>query len=204
MPSDVEICSAALIELGSPPFTSFAEASERDDVLTVSIKYPLLRNSILAKHDWTFASKREKLTREATAPASGWKYSFVLPPARMRGGWINLYNDSSVDARPISHYRIEGTKVLANDEELWAVYAYQAPEGNWPEWFVHFMTKALASECAMAVTDQANLKATLREEAFGPPTDEGRGGLFGECMTLDSQQDEAEGFNSFPLEEVRY
>lgn len=181
--TDIRIVNAALAALGAGEITSFSD--ETDLTAKVNAVYVDLVESCLAAHSWSFTRTQRQLELEAAAPAPGYRYRYALPPDRI-GLPMRLTRAGSRE--PLREYMIAGSSVHANTNPLWAAFRFRPAVALWPAPFRRFVTKALAAELAVPVSHDANMAARLDEEAWGPPREGRRSGLFGKAMAQDLAQ----------------
>ena len=80
MASDVDICNAALGELGvSGLVTSLAPPTGTAYATLCATLYPMARDSLLEMHTWTFATKRVSLALLSETPPNSWSYAYAAP-----------------------------------------------------------------------------------------------------------------------------
>jgi hypothetical protein len=143
----ISLCSQALVLLGAGAIASFEDGPA---AATATQLYPGVRDTLLAKHPWKFATTTVQLARSATVP-DRWPYAFALPGEVLvlRG----LYPDDADGSAPVTDYERRGLDVLTRQDPLWAEYTYAAAEAVWPAYFATLMRYALAAELAIPVTD---------------------------------------------------
>ena len=200
--SDVTICADALIRLGEQPIASFDDGT--DAATICSTVYPTLKAYVLSKHSWRFTIQKKKLTRLAAAPLNQWAYQFTLPAQRLTDGVEAVYNDDAQDAQPITNWEIKGNILFADDEEIWVDYQAPTDEDAWPGYFVEFMTVALMSRIAKAVTDQQNEADHWHLVAWGTPQENSQGGMFAEAKARNSQGSPNAVIEDYTLIDARF
>lgn len=90
--SEVQICSNALLLIGSRTISSFTE--EGDPPLIASNLWPTVRDAVLRSHPWNCAMKRVALAADATKPAFDWAFRYQLPGDFLRA-WTLGRDDES-------------------------------------------------------------------------------------------------------------
>lgn len=178
----LEICARALVNLGARPISSF-EASG-DIPATLKIVYPQIRAGLCAKYPWECMKKREYLTRESGDPG-GYQYQFIMP-SDLKGAPGALFTSANA-TRSTSDFEVRQRRIVCNFPEVWLEYSIEAQEDQWPAWFVDLMAAAICAEVAFMVTDQQSTQDAWQSKAYGSPSENGFGGLLGQCMTLDAQ-----------------
>jgi hypothetical protein len=76
-PSDAELCTLALFELGQEGINSFDDGTKRS--ILCKYFYPIIRDAVLRAYPWNFAITRQELAEEETSPLYGYSYSYALP-----------------------------------------------------------------------------------------------------------------------------
>lgn len=169
MASDVSICSNALQMLGGNPINSFSEAAQTnglDSARLCSNLWPTVRNAILRSHNWSCATSRVLLSPEATSPAFGYTYRYVLPSNWLRNVEINGAVADEVDYRTETVGDGNGSKrLLINESSLKLVYIWKNTDTeSWDAMLVAAAELAMAARMAYAVTQSTSLKQQLESE----------------------------------------
>jgi hypothetical protein len=182
----ISICSRALVLIGAGAIASFEEGPA---AATAAQLYPGVRDSLLSKHPWRFARSTARLARLAAAP-DFWRGAFRLPSdcLVLRG----LRRTADPAAPAVDLWDRQGEDVVANEDDLFAIYTRRVPEGAFPPWFAHLLTYATAAELALPVTDSGTLADRWTIRAFGTPGEGGTGGEFAVARRVDAQQQPAE------------
>jgi len=107
MASDVGIANAALAKLGFRAIVSFDD--DRTEARLAKETYADLRDAVLRDHPWNFASRREALPAEATAPAWGYDLSYPWPEAPHY--CLRILDIENIGQQP---FKIEGRKILTD------------------------------------------------------------------------------------------
>ena len=162
--------------------------------------YRPLALSLLTGHPWKFAQKKKADTTVDSTPINEWKNAFSIAAVSDLLRIVAVYDSGDATARPMKEYERIGTDIYANVDEIWYDYIYDIAEENWPPWFVQLVAVALAAELAVPITDQVSKRDDLWREAYGLPSENGRGGLHGKAAYTDSienptkplQQDQGE------------
>lgn len=175
----IAICNEALTLLGHSAIHDFegrtpaSEACER--------VYGVVLGQLLDAYDWRFAMRQQKLTRLAGAPTDGFTYRHQLPndrdgdPARY---YSDLHGSFVVDSAVFSD------AVHSDHEDLWCDYVKAgALTGN----FRNLLVRALAADLALSLCDDRGVYDRFRREAYGTPSEGGRGGLFKTAISNDAR-----------------
>lgn len=184
MATDIDNCSKALLKIGEEAISSFDDDNERS--ATCGALYPDFAKHCLSLHTWNFARKKVQLARLVDVPLNEWKYAYQLPSDVLK---LNaVYTSDGVSVEPTVEYDIFYKQVYFNHTECYIDYIAEIPETDWPAWFTEFVCTAFAAELAFPITNQQQLHDSMWMKAYGPAQDNGRGGLLGTCMRIDSQQ----------------
>ncbi len=147
MASSIDICSNALLMLGSKPIASFDEGSapaNLDRGRLCSNLYPMMKLALLRSHPWNCAVTRVQLSPDATPPAFGFRNRFLLP-----GNWLRTLEVG--DGYALT-YRSEGRYLLCDEAVFPLVYLRDVPETDFDSMLVEAMTLAMAMRLAYAIT----------------------------------------------------
>ena len=197
----LSICSDALIMLGAAPLSSFTEGT--DAAQACDRLYTDLRDSLLSRYPWSWSYQKEQLARLLSTPTNEWQYAYQLP-GDMLSGVRALFASSGTNEQPLRYgWEIYGDQVFTNLETVYIDYQATVNESKMPNYFVHFLRTAMASELAMVITDQVSKADYFRALAFGTPGENGRGGLFREAMNVDSRGQPPQVIEDYSLVDVR-
>lgn len=182
-PADVEVINAALLLIGGDPIET--TDMETPGAQAASILWGKLFDHALGFYPWSFASRAYALAQVTADPADGWTYAYQLPAERI--GPPRAVSDSRDFRIPFTDYALAEGRVLADATTLWARCAFRAAAGTWSGSFTLAFTTALAAEFALSVTNDAKLRASLKQDAWGEERMMGRGGLMGLAIQVDTQ-----------------
>lgn len=199
--TDVQICSNALTVLGSKSIDSLTEGTGRAKICNAV--YDDIKYTLLASYPWRFATRKAKLSRDATAPINEWRYSFILPTDRVENGAIAAFQSSAVSEPPFQDFEIFENRLYANVEEVWIDYTYDIVEASMPFYFVNLLKAAICADIAMAVTDQVNLANYWQQKAYGSPSENMTGGLTRIARNTDASFNVSSGVVATDLIDVR-
>lgn len=154
MSTILDICNSALIKLGAEPIESMGEASKGAKLC--SAQYPKIKARVLKNHPWKFAIKRDTISANGSTPLYEYEQEFDLPADHIR-----LLD---IDNSRILKFQVEGTKILANVEELNIKYVYDVDEADMPEDFAEIISYALAADICFALLQDSNYKEMIIAE----------------------------------------
>lgn len=178
----VVICNWALNELGH--YTTYSIDGEDELSGKVDLCWQQCVDRCLSVHDWNDFLKTFKLARSAETPENGWTYEFALPGGRV-GEPLKILDRAGSSPNPLRHYDREGNYVYADVTDVWArCKVYRDPEYWDPGWRSAFLT-ALSGYLAGAILQDKKTRDEKIAEAFGTPSQQGGGGMFGRLMAQD-------------------
>ncbi len=115
------------------------------EAIVADLNYEDLVKTELCKRAWKFARKLELLTADPDAPIdTDWDFALVLPATMLRLRTV-IKDGKSID------YELgvdeTGTQFILtdDDQDVYAVFTYRAPEDNWPDDFNEGIVKRLES-----------------------------------------------------------
>ena len=158
MVTAIEIANLALGQLGAGPITSFTDKTV--EARLARQYYPLVRDTVLEDHNWTFAIKRVgPLTPLSDKPAFQFEYAFPLPSDCLRvvlATWDKKQNYT----RPQNLiFQVENNAIMTNMQPVYVKYIYRvASTLSFSPAFVDALTTRLAAEMALALTNNLNLQ----------------------------------------------
>lgn len=175
MSTQVGICNLALIRGGQIKIASMEEDSKAADLLRDI--WDLVIDEMLRDHTWGFAIRREQVAAEASAPAWGFAYEYILPTDCLRV--------LSIDDDPEIIYRVEEWSIFTDEDSpinLKYIGRVEDPE-QFDAKFVNAAGWRLLQEIAFPLT--ASLKLVqLASQAYMM--------ALSEAKTVDSQEDGAQ------------
>lgn len=184
MVTKFDICSKALNALGEDTINSFTSDTSRSRIC--GLIYPEYIQYLLTVYPWKFTLKKAQLARLTTAPINKWTYSYQLP-----SDLLNLravYSSSNVGAYPITDWELFKDTVQTDSSIIYIDYQYQVGEEYFPSYFIEFAVEAIAAKIARAITDDINIVAEKKADAWGLPSSNMNGGAYGVAKKLDSLQ----------------
>lgn len=203
--SNVDVAARSCLECRANPISSFEEGTDEAEIS--KIQYPGFIKSLLTKYPWTFAKNKRALNQEQSAPLNGWTYSHIVPADTLMI-W-GVYNSAQRGAHPMTGgYEIFGTasgrRIYSDSPTIVIDQTFYCPESAWPDYFDQFAVKAFAHKICRPLTHNTQLTNDLYVEAYGSPSGNGKGGLYGDAMRIDAMQDSNKRITSDPLTEARF
>ncbi|WGF89276.1 hypothetical protein [Marinivivus vitaminiproducens] len=185
--SPLALCSAALVKIGALPLASLGDGSAEATV--ASQLYPLVRDSLLAAHPWTFALRQVRPERLAQAPEADFRHAFALPADFLAA----LSVGTGTRGRNVT-YRVAAGAVHTDAEAIVLTYVSRPEEAAFPPLFDHVLVAALAAEFCVPLTEN-----TSRADVLGRQAKE----ALRDAKRIDSQQDTPGAIEDFTLIRAR-
>lgn len=166
MATKQEIANGVMRLLGQQTFT-LSDGTPHD--AQFGDLYDEVLADLLRSHPWNFATKREELTQNGTAPIFEFEFAYDLPADFIR--IISVHPNS--DGRGTIVYREElvddtgDTRVLvAGANELWLRYVALITDTTlFPPDFTRALQYALARDLSIPITDSNTLEDTFGKKA---------------------------------------
>jgi hypothetical protein len=182
------IANRACAMFGNSPLQSLDEETLGGQ--RVQAIFESLLGFCLDLHPFTFTRQSMQLAMTAedlnfSGYANGFQHEFTVP----HGFTINpsrlLRSRDNDDV--LLRFEREGDKIYCDEKTCFAQLIIEDHPEKWSGSFTHAFTKALAGELALAMADDKNVSASLKEEAFGPPSMNFRAGLMGAAIQADAR-----------------
>jgi hypothetical protein len=169
--STTQLANLALSEIGARRIDAL-DSDTTTEAKSCNLHFDHCRDSLLRRHQWSFATTRTGLSKLTDVPIKEWGAAWQLPPDCVR--LIRVVSAANDAAIPANEFTIEGRHLLtADDTAKTIVYVSNAVEvGQWDSLFIEAMTYALAARIANDVTQNpgAAQAATQKLEALALPT----------------------------------
>jgi len=204
MPTDVQICSKALVRLADDPISSFTDRSTGPLCKEI---FPEVKLRVLTSAPWRFNTiKSELLNRSTASPPSQFKYIYELPTDMLtdlpRTVWNSPFNQGR--SSQFTDFDIFEDGLYTSAEQILIDYPIDKEPETFPPHVTLLTIYAMAAEIALPVTDQQNTADAWDKKAWGLPEERGKGGYFRTAQRIDSQGHPSQGIKNFPLTAVRH
>lgn len=155
MATDVQLCSRALVSIGSSAIASFSDGTMESNV--ASQLYATTRDNLLGAWSWRFATKRAAITTPTTTPAADWEYAFTLPADCLRVLSVGEYADGSTqqDSGGLDYDVADGV-ILAGVGKIVLRYVYRIAEAGFRPYFELALVRKLAAEFSLPITESTS------------------------------------------------
>ena len=183
MASDIDIASNALQMIGAGSISSFDDPGAGAAV--AKSLYESLLIALLTNSYWRFAIKKQKLNQLSQTPLNEFTYAFQIPTDSLK--IERVFN--------VKHYKIFRDLIYTNTSDIDIDYVFRPDTSALPSYFVLAFTYHLASEFALAVTDNET-KNGIYERKY-------RAAL-GEAFAADGMQHPQTPIQDNPFTDVRF
>ncbi|MFK8250190.1 hypothetical protein [Ancylobacter terrae] len=173
----LRIVQMAAARIGEEAPTSLAEAAGDD---SLELVYQSVTDFCLDLHTWDFTRELRQLPQLAgiASPVLGYPYVFELPTDAI-GEPLRVVDDIATPDRAFYGWTLHGARILALASPLYAVVNVRPPPARWPGTFREAVVLAIAAELALSMASNDGLRAELRVNAYGTPSQDFRGGAIG-------------------------
>lgn len=158
--TDIDICSRALVLIGSTPITSFSDGTT-ESIVANNLYEDTVRD-LISRNRWRFASGQAQLARRTDVPDAKWDAAYQLPSDML------LLHDVTVNGHPIDYDRYQNLVYCDADaaDVVIADYTFRAEEDLWPPYFVTCVELTLASLFAYSVANQIQTADYMEKKAL--------------------------------------
>lgn len=155
----LDICSRAMVMIGSTPITSF-RAADTPSIVANQLYEPTVRYHLTRR--WGFARTEVQLSRLTAAPlATEWEAEYQVPAD------LIAIHRVTVAGLPIRFERFHATIRCnaSSAESVVMTYVRRVDEAEWPAYFTGALELELAARFAFPVTSQESLAAGFMRQA---------------------------------------
>lgn len=181
----LSLINRACAIIGADPIDALDEDTPGAQI--VSLRYDsLLEFCIgLPVHGFTFATATRQLSRrDGVTILNGWRFCHALPPDRI-GQPIKVSPTADWPRVHFTDYIIEGNDAYSDCDALYALIHTLPEPAAMSGTFRRAFETALAGEFAMGLASDKKLRDQLLNDAFGPPSMQGTGGMMGAAIQAD-------------------
>ncbi len=163
MPGESDVINVGLRRIGADPIVNRTDGSVSANA--VDDIYDQLRDSLLRKHPWNFATKREKLNQSTTVPVFEFDHAYPLPAAWLRT--ISVHNNDAGHGTFL--YRMElinGQRaIVTSSDDVWLRYIAVITDPNlWAADFTDAFEFALARDLAVPLASSNTMRDEMNKE----------------------------------------
>jgi hypothetical protein len=154
-----EIKFEALKELGYTEEPNF-DADDDNGVNAMNGSYNRMYELALTSYDWSFAKKKEELTRQNST--GKYRYYYTLPEECLY--LRELFGDPKYSLE-VDRYDRNGLNIYTDSPELYVVYTKRISEEELPAYFTEYFIYMLARKnCTKITGDKDLLQEVIQEE----------------------------------------
>ena len=152
MASVVDICNKALDKLGHKPIMSLDDGTKGASLCKRN--WSFIRDEVLRDGAWNFATVRKTTAPDTETPSWGFSYQHSLP--------TNCLKLIQVLDLSVNEFRVEGRKILANDDVLYIRYIKSETDPNqYDSMFINAVSTRLAIELCESLTQSTTKRQEL-------------------------------------------
>lgn len=151
--TNIGLCNRALLKIGIEPIHDFD--SKNPQTIVANMLYGSSCAALLSSYPWGFATAKEKLHRIDEGTNTKYKFQYRLPESLL----------TVLSANKLEDYKVSGTSLYADAEEVRLTYIFRPQEMNWPPYFDQAAISRLASEFSLPLTESLSRTAALRRIA---------------------------------------
>lgn len=175
----VTLANRALARIGQAPTFSLDSADQR--AAKIHMAWQDCLDRCFSLHDWSWARRTTKLPRRSECPTNGWCHGFDLPGDRI-GDPLKVLACPRDPSLPLRDFDIEGGVLYADVCDVWVRVRVAVDPVTWEPGFRSAFVVAFAGFLAVPLQQDADLEAQLFGVAFGTPSRDQTGGLFGRLI----------------------
>ena len=154
------ICNGALIALGSQPIMDI-ENTDNPTAVVCSWRIEPVSDAVLRMHPWRCAKEIQKLQRDATAPAAGFSYRYVMPTDPL---CLKIRKVTS-DGSSLINYEKVGRYVHTNEETVYLEYTARVTDPTcFDSLCAETISAALAVDLCKKITSSSAERERLNKE----------------------------------------
>ncbi len=185
--NQLNLCSAALLQIGSNSISSFQEDTSESEI--AGNIYPIIRDGLLSSYPWSFAISQIRLGRINTDPVADFKYAYLLPT-----DFLRIISAGTGNSGNGIEYRICGNTLHTNSADVVLTYISRPKEESFPAFFAEALIAKLAAQFCLPLTENVQKTQFLSQRA----KDE-----IAKARLTDAQQSTPKSFEDFTLVEAR-
>lgn len=180
----LEIVNRAMLRIGADPLEDLEDETLGGQA--ADLVYDSVVEFALGIYVFSFARKMAQLSELSTAtPLTGFTRVFDLPAERL-GPPLRVTDSITDPNHRFSRYVLQEDTVHADETPLFAEIKFAAAPRHWSGTFRDFAVLAVAAEYALSIGHDKNLRKDMRQNAYGNPSENYRGGALGAAIREDS------------------
>ena len=154
MPSVVDICNNALVDLGASSIVSLTEDSKAARLCNQ--RYDSIRDTVFRFHPWNCLINRASLAADTVAPAFEYTYQYTLPTDPYCLRVLTLETADFL-------FKVEGRKILTNESTVNLIYVARIIDTNQYDFsLMETISAALAASLAYPLIGSISLATQMK------------------------------------------
>tara|TARA_X000001382_G_scaffold113261_1_gene90979 strand:- start:788 stop:1378 length:591 start_codon:yes stop_codon:yes gene_type:complete len=154
MPSVVDICNNALIDLGASAISSLTEDSKAARLCNQ--RFDSIRDTVFRFHPWNCLVKRASLAADTDTPAFEYSYQYTLPTDPYCLRVLSLETADFL-------FKVEGRKILTNETTVNIIYVARVLDTNEYDFgLIETLSAALAASLAYPLIGSVSLSQQMK------------------------------------------
>jgi len=154
MPSVVDICNNALIDLGASAISSLTEDSKAARLCNQ--RFDSIRDTVFRFHPWNCLIKRATLAADTATPAFEYSYQYTLPTDPYCLRVLSLETADFL-------FKVEGRKILTNETVVNIIYVARVLDTNEYDFgLIETLSAALAASLAYPLIGSVSLSQQMK------------------------------------------
>lgn len=174
------LINAACAQIGADPIDALDDDTPSGQA--AALIYDSLLGYCVGLFEWPFALATRQLSQRAgVTPLSGYTTVYALPADRIEEP-VKAGPRADWPRQHFTDYTLQGGDLHCDQDTMYALIRTLPLPIQMSSTFRKTFQHGLAAELAMAIASDKALKSALWNEAFGPPTANGCGGLMGSAI----------------------
>jgi len=154
MPSVVDICNNALIDLGASAISSLTEDSKAARLCNQ--RFDSIRDTVFRFHPWNCLVKRASLAADTATPAFEYSFQYTLPTDPYCLRVLGLETADFL-------FKVEGRKILTNETTVNIIYVARVLDTNEYDFgLIETLSAALAASLAYPLIGSVSLSQQMK------------------------------------------
>lgn len=175
------VANLALMALGQPANYSLADSGKKNGI--VDLAWTATEDEAFGLHDWTWMTERDfRANRVDEKAQHGYAYTYEVPGdivgAIRRLTW-------GLGGTTIREFELAAGRIYCSVEPVYVTAVMRSDPDRWEGTFRRGFASLLASNLAVPLLQDMDLKMTMRAEALGSPSERQTGGILGRAMSQD-------------------
>lgn len=156
-PTDLLVVNMALGAMGEDRLSNL-QSDQSKRAIIMRDHYQTVKETALTRTSWRFATKKVALSKLSSAPPNRWSAVWQLPTDNLKVLFVY----------PPTRYELQGKRIFCNETSSLVIdYIRYVEEGEWPPWFVTYVSLKLLEATVKGITgdDMSNKQEKSLEKA---------------------------------------